>query len=61
MLSNQGEIVSSCPRKSLRLKIKRAQIACVHVVPHLGGVQMKMSPSRGSYAAQRLVSVRGPV
>jgi hypothetical protein len=34
-----------------------AQIACVHVVPHFGGVQMKMSSARCLKFAHRPLSV----
>jgi hypothetical protein len=36
--------------------MSRAQIICVHVVPHLGGVLMMMSPGRSSKPSQRLLS-----
>ena len=38
-----------------------ATMACVHVVPHFGGVHTKMSPGRGSNPAQRRLSNRGAV
>ena len=33
-----------------------ATMACVHVVPHFGGVHTKMSPGRGPNPAQRRLS-----
>ena len=37
-------------------KISSAQIICVHVVPHFGGVLMTMSPGRSANPCQRALS-----
>jgi len=42
-------------------KTSSAQIACIQVVPHLGGVQTKMSSARCSKSAHRVLSVKSPL
>jgi hypothetical protein len=38
--------------------MSRAQIIWVHVVPHFGGVEITMSPSRNGKSCQRALSIR---
>ena len=51
-----GESVSSGSGSSGSCRMSRAQIICVHVVPHFGGVLMMMSPGRSPKPSQRLLS-----
>ena len=55
-MSIHGESVSSGSGSSGSCSMSRAQIICVHVVPHFGGVLMMMSPGRSSKPPQRLLS-----
>src|SRR5258708_697844 len=55
-MSIHGESVSSGSGSSGSRRMSRAQIICVHVVPHFGGVLMMMSPGRSSKPSQRLLS-----
>ena len=55
-MSIHGESVSSGSGSSGSCSMSRAQIICVHVVPHFGGVLMMMSPGRSSKPSQRLLS-----
>ena len=55
-MSIHGESVSNGSGSSGSCSTSRAQIICVHVVPHFGGVLMMMSPGRSSKPSQRLLS-----
>ena len=55
-MSIHGESVSNGSGSSGSCRISSAQIICVHVVPHFGGVLMMMSPGRSSKPSQRLLS-----
>ena len=55
-MSIHGESVSSGSGSSGSCSMSMAQIICVHVVPHFGGVLMMMSPGRSSKPSQRLLS-----
>ncbi len=55
-MSNHGERTPSGCDNSGVWKISSAQIICVHVVPHLGGVLMTMSPGRCANPSQRALS-----
>ena len=55
-MSIHGESVSNGSGSSGSCSMSRAQIICVHVVPHFGGVLMMMSPGRSSKPSQRLLS-----
>ena len=55
-MSIHGESVSNGSGSSGSCKMSSAQIICVHVVPHFGGVLMMMSPGRSSKPSQRLLS-----
>ena len=55
-MSSQGEIRSSDVSNVGVCRISSPQIICVHVVPHLGGVLMTMSPGRNSNPSQRALS-----
>jgi hypothetical protein len=54
-MSIHGESVSGGSANSGSCSISRAQIICVHVVPHFGGVLMMMPPGRSSKPSQRLL------
>ena len=58
MTSNSihGEIVMTGPGALPSGQSRLATMACVHVVPHFGGVHTKMSPGRGPNPAQRRLS-----
>src|SRR5438309_1711821 len=56
VMSSHGEIWSIGRSKESVPKIRSAQIICVHVVPHFGGVAMTMSPSRNAKRSQRALS-----
>src|SRR3954453_21957567 len=55
-MSSHGEINSSDRSKVGDWKINSAQIICIHVVPHFGGVLMMMSPARRSNPSHRALS-----
>ena len=59
-MSIHGESVSSGSGSWGSCRISSAQIICVHVVPHFGGVAMMMSPGRSSKPSQRLLSYMVP-
>ena len=54
--SIHGEIVMIGPGALPSGQSRLATMACVHVVPHFGGVHTKMSRGRGSNPAQRRLS-----
>ena len=56
-MSSQGEMRSSDRSNVGRPKMSNAQIICIHVVPHFGGVLMMMSPARVENRCQRLLSM----
>ena len=56
----EGESVSNGSGSSASCRTTSAQIICVHVVPHFGGVLMMMSPARSSKPSQRLLSKTAP-
>ena len=47
---------SSDRSKLVHWNTSSAQIICIHVVPHLAGVQMTMSSGRNSNPSQRELS-----
>jgi hypothetical protein len=55
-MPTHGQSVSSGTGSSGSCSISRAQIICVHVVPHFGAVLMMMSPGRSPKPSQRLLS-----
>ena len=55
-MSSHGEMRSSGCSKVVVWNTSSAQIICIHVVPHFGGVQMTMSPGRNSKPSQRALS-----
>jgi hypothetical protein len=55
-MSSQGEIRSSGRSNVVARKMRRAQIICVHVVPHFGGVEITMSLSRKANDSHRALS-----
>src|SRR3954452_13341981 len=55
-MSTHGDSVSKGSGSSASWRISSAQIICVHVVPHFGGVLMMTSPRRNSKPCQRLLS-----
>ena len=55
-MSSHGEIRSSERSNVVVWKTSSAQIICVHVVPHLGGVLMTMSSGRNAKPSQRALS-----
>jgi hypothetical protein len=55
-MSSQGERFESRSGSSGLCRMRSAQIICVHVVPHLGGVLMMMSSGRGSKPTHRALS-----
>ena len=59
-MSIHGESVSNGSGSSGSCRTSSAQIICVHVVPHFGGVLMMMSPGRSSKPSQRLLSKTVP-
>jgi hypothetical protein len=59
-MSIQGESLSNGCGSSGSCKTSSAQIICVHVVPHFGGVLMMMSPGRSSKSSHRLLSKTVP-
>jgi hypothetical protein len=59
-MSIQGESLSNGCGSSGSCKTSSAQIICVHVVPHFGGVLMMMSPGRSSKPSHRLLSKTVP-
>jgi hypothetical protein len=54
--SSQGDTWSRGWESSGVWKMSRAQIICIQVVPHFGGVEIMMSPSRRGKWFQRAVS-----
>src|SRR5215510_2486570 len=54
--SIHGERSRTGPGASPSGQRRLATIVCIQVVPHLGGVQTKTSPGRGSKPAQRRLS-----
>ena len=56
-MSSQGEIVVKGAGSSGVPNTRSAHIICVHVVPHLDGVLMTMSPVRNRKSFQRVLSV----
>ena len=55
-MSSHGEYVSSGSSNSGVWKIRSAHIICVHVVPHLAGVEITMSDGRSVKRSQRALS-----
>ena len=55
-MSSHGDSTSSGWSKVGVWKISSAQIICVHVVPHFGGVLMTMSSGRNAKPSQRALS-----
>jgi hypothetical protein len=55
-MSSQGEMRSRDRSKLVVWNTRRAQIICVQVVPHLGGVVMTMSSGRKTKPSHRLLS-----
>ena len=60
-MSSHGEIRSSDRSNMGVWKTRSAQIICIQVVPHFGGVLMMMSPSRSSNPSQRALSATMPL
>src|SRR6185436_17479510 len=58
--SIQGEISHSGPGAAPSWNNNAATIACIHVVPHFGGVHTKMSPGRGVNRFHRRLSDTTP-
>ena len=56
IMSIHGESESNGSGNSGSCRTSSAQIICVHVVPHFGGVLMMMSPGRSSKPSHRLLS-----
>ncbi len=54
--SIHGESVSNGSGRPGSCRMSSAEIICVHVVPHFGGVLMMMSPGRRTKPSQRLLS-----
>jgi hypothetical protein len=54
--SNHGDNSSSRRSNDVVWRINSAQIICVHVVPHFGGVLMMMSSGRYAKPSQRALS-----
>jgi hypothetical protein len=55
-MSSQGEIRSSERSNVVVWKTSSAQIICIHVVPHLGGVLMMTSSGRKTKPSHRALS-----
>jgi hypothetical protein len=59
-MSIHGESVFNGSGSSGSCRTTSAQIICVQVVPHFGGVPTMMSPGRSSKPSHRLLSKRVP-
>src|SRR5437588_11310594 len=55
-MSSQGESSVSRSGRSAVWKMSRAHSICIHVVPHLGGVEITMSSGRNGKPSQRALS-----
>lgn len=55
-MSIHGEIVAKGAGRSGSWRMSSAQIIWVQVVPHLGGVEITMSPGRSSNPSHRALS-----
>ena len=56
IISTHGDSFDRSSGRSSPPKTSSAQIICVHVVPHFGGVLITMSPGRNSKPSQRALS-----
>src|SRR5947207_13950464 len=56
-MSTQGDSTSRGWSNVVVWKISRAQIICIHVVPHLGGVLITMSSPRNEKPSHRPLSM----